>query len=175
MRQKNWFWVLLIFVIFLVALTAGVIYWTSFKAKKMADSVVDTANKAETVLTPTPTSSISSTPGAQVTMPSADSEGEDLANVSRYPNSIRTAYDKNDDSSVINIEYMVKESSAKILEYYKTTLVQKDWILRAEDPSALSFSGPEADISIEIMSEDKISSISQYQIHYIKITPTEEE
>lgn len=165
---------MLIIVVLLVATAVGVIYWTSYKANKIANSAIDASKKSQTALTAEPSSSVSNikTP---VALPATDSDGEDLTDVPRYPDSIRTSFDKNDDSSVVNLEYVAKENGSKILDFYKKTLVENGWILRAEDPSALSFSGQAADLSIEIVGEDKLSEITQYQIHSIKVLPQVEE
>lgn len=173
MTQKNWFWILLTVVIFLVVLAGGVIYWTFFKAKKITDSVIDSSQKSPSILTPSSSGEATSTPTPEV-LPTADIDGEDISGINRYRDSVRIEFDKNDDSSVINVGYMAKETGQNILEYYKSDLVNKGWIIRAEDSSSLSFSNSEADLSIEITSENKVDMITQYLIHYIKITPIEE-
>jgi len=173
MNSKKWVWVLLIIVVILVATAGGVIYWSFNKAKKVADSALHSVQNNQTP-TLSPSSSALSLQSSQPTlsMPVSDVTGEDLADVPRFPESIRTSYGK-ESADVINLEYMAKASQDQILKFYKEHLPTAGWLLRAEDPTSLNFSKDNVDLSIEIVLQDKNSQITQYQIHYIS-TPKEE-
>ena len=171
--MNKWTWILLMIAVTLVVSAAGVIYWTSVKAKRIANSALDSGANVQTVLTPTPSPASSKTPTATISMPTSEVEGEDLSDVPRFNGAVRSSYDKNDDGSVINIEYYGQASSKEILEFYKTNLPVKEWILRAESVGALNFSKSEAEISIEIVDEDKTAKITQYKIHYFKVQTEE--
>ncbi len=160
--MKNWLWVTLIIALFLVGLAGGIIYWSLVKTKNIANSALDAAKNAESVTTPTPSPSISTIPVA-LNMPSADVAGEDLADVPRYSGSMRTGYDKNDDGTEINLEYITSSSTKEILDFYKKTLVDNGWTLFAEGSQNLNFSKSQTDVSIEIIEAN--NNLIQYRIH----------
>jgi len=169
MENKTWTWILLIIVVILLFTALGVIYWTSFKVKKVADSALNAAKNEESIVTPTSSPSNNQTPQPTLSMPAADVEGADLVDVPRSSGAIMSLYEKNDEGTVTNLEYFVRANSNDILEFYKSTLLSKDWLLRAADNKALNFSKPDAEVSIEIVDEDKSANITQYQIHWFKI------
>lgn len=162
--KKN-LWITLIVVLFIVGFAGGVIYWSFVKTKNIATSALDAAKNAQSVTTPTPSPSISSTPIA-LSLPTADVAGEDLPDMPRYKGSMRTAYDKNDDGTEVNLEYIVSSGSKAILDFYKKTLVDNGWILFAEGSQNLNFSKSQTDVSIEIMEEN--NNLTQYRIHFFR-------
>ena len=54
-----------------------------------------------------------------------DAYGEDMADINRYPDSIRTYY--SDDSGEIEITYQTKATDQEIRDYYTKLLVDKGW------------------------------------------------
>jgi len=168
--MKKGLWITLIVVLFLVGLASGVIYWSFVKTKDIANSALDAAKNAQSVTTPKPSPSISSTP-VGLSLPSADVAGEDLLDVPRYSGSMRAAYDKNDDGTVVNLEYVSSASAKEILDFYKKTLPNSDWILRAGDNLGLTFSKTGADLTIEIVEEN--NNLTQYRIHLFRTQNTE--
>ena len=70
-------------------------------------------------------------------LPTADAIGEDMADVSRYPDSVRTYYLK--DSEEVDIIYVSSDTAEKVRDYYRDLLVQKGWKLTAEATDYLDF------------------------------------
>lgn len=161
--MKKGLWITLIVVLFIVGFAGGVIYWSLVRTKNITNSALDAAKNAQSVTTPTPSPSISQAPGG-LTMPTADAPGEDLADVPRFSGAIRSDYDSTD--KVINLEYFAKATASEILDFYKKTLPNFEWILRAEDGQGLTFNKAGADLTIEIVEED--SNIAQYRIHFFR-------
>lgn len=173
MNSKKWVWVLLIIVVILVATAGGVIYWSFNKAKKVADSALHSVQSNQTPSSSSsPGASSLQSPQSTLSMPASDVIGEDLADVPRFPDSIRTSYEKQT-ADVVNLEYMAKASQDQILKFYKDQLPARGWLLRAEDPTSLSFSNDNADLSIEIIEQDKTAGITHYKIHYIMTQNTQ--
>jgi hypothetical protein len=167
--KKSW-WIALIVVLFIVGFAGGVIYWSFVKTKNIANSALDAAKNIQTLTTPTPSLSISSTPVA-LSLPTADVPGQDLPDIPRYKGSMRTAYDQNDDGSEVNLEYVASASAQEILDFYKKTLVEKGWTLFAEGFHNLNFSQGETDVSIEIVEAN--NGLTQYRIHSFQTQKTE--
>lgn len=171
------FWIVIcmlgILLIFLASF-GGTFYWLYTKAKRVSESLSDAAKKSQSFTTPSSTASSSKTPSGTLSMPASDVEGQDLADVPRYPNSLRDSFDQAKDGSQYIVEYFAQESSNKIFDYYKKTLQEKGWVLNSADPTSLNFSKTDAEATIEIVDEDKTTSVTWYRIQYIR-TPTETE
>ena len=158
-KKRSWFWLMII--VFVVGFIAGVFYWTYLKTKRIANSALKAGQNAQTYLTPTPTNSaISQT---TLTFPAAETEGRDLSDIPRYPDSIRSNYDESDDR--ITLEYFAKTAPDKIIEYYQNLITQNGWSLTAKDEGSLNFSTNRAEVMIDIIDEDKTPA-TQYQILY---------
>ena len=165
-KSKKWLWTLLITALFLVGFAGGVIYWSLVKTKNIANSVLDAAKNAQTVTTPTPSAANSTAPAGNLALPAADTPGEDLPDVPRFSGAIRSDYAQSTDNLVINLEYFAPAEAKNILDYYKKTLPNSDWILRAEDNRGLTFNKTGADLTIEIIEE--ASNLTQYRIHFFR-------
>ncbi|MBM2820948.1 MAG: hypothetical protein HW405_708 [Candidatus Berkelbacteria bacterium] len=172
MRGKKITITLLVILLFIIGFIGGVVYWTFVRTKNIANSALDAAKNAQSVTAPSPTS-VKSTPVPTLTMPEKDVEGEDLSDVPRFSSSIRSDYSKSDDGQVTNIEYFTSTSIQEILQFYKDTLLKTDWLLRAEDTGALTFSKVDANATIEIINQDKSAKITQYQIHFFVVKQEE--
>ena len=167
--KKNWKSFVLVILIFVLGFSGGVFYCTYLKTKNISSSALNAAKNSQSFITPTPTASSSAVakPVSNLKIPDIDVEGADLADVPRYPGSIRSIYEKSTDGTQVLIEYYAKESSSKIWEYYKNTL-KDTWTLMSADKQTLTFSKNGAELSIEIIDEDK-TPITQYQISYTKV------
>lgn len=165
MKKKFWFW--LILIVFIIGFVAGVFYWTYLKTRRIANSALEAGQKAQTYLTPTPTNSAVSQ--ATLTFPAADTAGKDLADIHRYPNSLRSNYEPTDDK--ITLEYFSKATPEKILDYYQNLIDENGWSLSAKDEGSMNFSTDKAEVMIDIIDQDE-TPVTQYQVLY---APMEDE
>lgn len=70
-------------------------------------------------------------------LPAADALGEDMADIARYPESVRTYYSKSDEET--DIIYVTKDEAVEVRDYYKKLLVDLGWTLSGEASDYLDF------------------------------------
>ncbi len=70
-------------------------------------------------------------------LPTEDALGADMANVERYPDSVRTYYLK--DNEETDITYVVKSTAVDVRDYYMDLLEDEDWTLIAEASDYIDF------------------------------------
>lgn len=93
-------------------------------------------------------------------LPQTDVAGEDPAELGRYPGSMRTAFTKNENSTII--EYQSKDQANLVLGYYKSRLALANWILEDAGPAKIEFSRDNQKIIIEANADSK--GITTYKI-----------
>lgn len=76
-------------------------------------------------------------------LPEEDAIGEDMADITRYPDSVRTYYAK--DYGEIDIIYLTKDSAQEVSDYYKDLVVNQGWTLVGEASDYLDFEKGDAE------------------------------
>lgn len=100
-------------------------------------------------------------------LPTEDAFGEDLKDVERYPNSVRTYFVK--DSSEIDVTYQTKESEKTIRDFYTKLLTEKGWKQTATATDYLDFekgSEDNPEIMTVYLTPDTESGILEYSLTY---------
>jgi len=151
--------IVLIIVLFLASFIGGAAFWFYQKGTKLADKA---ANINSSSNPETPSSTSSNVP--DLIMPTTDVEGKDLSDVVRFPGSVRSGYYRSDDGNFMAIDYFAKEKSEKIIDFYKKELAS--WNILSENQKVLTFAKESREVTIEIMDEDKVNSLTQYSISY---------
>ncbi len=152
-------WVLIILAIIIVlGLIAGVGCW--FVARKALKTIEEEAVKLEEQI-PKITIPEGVIEEEEVTLPSADVTGNDITEVPRYPGSVRTAWNKYEESE--KVSYQAKATAAEVGDYYTKLLAEKGWTLTSSTEMDLVFEKEPARCSIVLYDSD---GLTDYSIKY---------
>lgn len=144
----------IIVVILVVLLIAGGLayYFLSYSKSK-----TETTTPSPTTEQPT------STTGEGKALPSEDVIGEDLKNVSRYPDSVRTKYYEAD--TYTKVTYKTKDSVKEVKEYYQEKLTSVGWKLTSSEEGQLVFDKASAKLYINFY-YSKTYKTTEYELKY---------
>lgn len=170
--ETNYLWIFVVVFLLIGLVGGGTFYWFFIKAKNISNSAFEAAKNAQTQTTPIPSPSPSS---KSLVMPKEDVEGQDLQDIPRYPNSIRSYYYKSESSDLYILEYFAQDLSSKIVDFYKKTLAEKGWILNSAQNNSWNFNKEGINLTVEILDEDNLVPITQYRIQYIPASEEEKE
>lgn len=95
-----------------------------------------------------------------LTMPEKDAEGNDVADIGRVPNSIRTEWDKADEFE--EATYRVKDTAQKVNDYYIENVPKNGWKHESSEDDILGFKKNKALVNITIL--DERNGITEYQV-----------
>ncbi|OGD57116.1 hypothetical protein A2V71_01630 [Candidatus Berkelbacteria bacterium RBG_13_40_8] len=137
-------------IIILLVLNLGVIGWFYFKIKASAESATTSSENATT---------FSSLTTAK--LPDEDVAGQDLAGLEKYKGAVRTFYEK--DLNSIILEYKINASPSLILNFYKSELTSQNWILQNSKTDYVLFVKEKAKIEILTL-ENKTDKITTFKI-----------
>ena len=155
-KGPNVILIIVIILVILILLGGGTGYYLYYRAKKAIKSVTNSI----------PATTFSNTSSGDTSqMPAKDVTGADLTDISRYPLSIRTAYNKNSDGTYTDINYKVKATSDQILTYYKTQLPANGWTLSNSQEDSLSYQKGNDEITVNIL--DTTDSITEYTLEFL--------
>lgn len=93
-----------------------------------------------------------------------DVAGKDIANVPRYPDSVRTKYYQDPESSFADVVYRVETKRDQIFDYYQQALAKNNWKLASNTEETLTFTKNTSQVVINIPQTNK--AIIQYEISY---------
>ncbi len=148
-------------LLLVLAVGGGTVYWAIDKIKHIADSALHVSRG--TVVAPP-----EAPRATNLTMPTKEVGGQDLAEAPPFTGSIRSNYYVSDDKNFISVEYFAPEKSSQLIDFYKTFFEGHDWILSASDQVTSTFLKEGNSLTLAVIAENKSLSITQYSLNLTK-------